>query len=841
MEYFCCTDARRNEVMEHPTLNGIDFLEVLDNPADPLPLRQTTLYVHFLKDIVPDSLTEKNVIIEGGERIKDIKVTAVTIGLILSPPASPLSPLSPPLPDVQKILVVQVEAAGDFSTYTLKLIEDAANSDAPSGYDPVLSAVDFSFKVLCGNDFDCLPQYTCVPDPVPPPELNYLAKDYASFRQLMLDRLTLLMPQWKERNVADEGIALVELLAYVGDYLSYQQDAIATEAYLGTARKRISVRRHARLIDYFMHDGCNARTWAHIELAAGITGLLLEKENSEGITRILTRTSAVPPAFRSDSPEFRNAMNEGTLVFELMHDIMLDHRHNRMELYTWKESQCWLPQGATSATLTGDLSALQKGMVLIFVEVLGPKTGEPGDADPRHRHPVLLTDVRVIEDPLDAQPVTIVRWQTADALPFPLCISAKNEKGDFPNVSVALGNNVLVDHGMTTEFPLEPVPAPKLTITRSSADPCVIPKTDTVPLRYRPRLKFGPVTQTAPYQQGSAQAMMQWSMRDVLPAIRLLEAGSPHSWEPQRDLLNSNGSDLHFVVEVETDGTACLRFGDDLLGKLPASETAFTVRCRIGNGIAGNIGIQPKVYLVSDDADITGGTEKITAVSMPLPAAGGMDQESIQAVRQKAPNAFRKQERAVTLEDYESVSKQVGLNVQRSAATFRWTGSWRTVFLTVDRLGGEEISEDFETQMRQGLERYRMAGHDLEVNSPIYVSLEIEMKICVNEHYFRTDVQAALLQVFSNRALPQGGLGVFHPDNFSFGQTVYLSPLYAAAQRIPGVDGVEITKFNRQGRTDSGPLDKGELSLSRLEIARLDNDLNFPEHGVFKLIMNGGK
>ena len=58
------------------------------------------------------------------------------------------------------------------------------------------------------------------------------------------------MPDWQERHVPDLGIALVEVLAYVGDYLSYYQDAVATEAYLDTARRRISVRRHARLVDY---------------------------------------------------------------------------------------------------------------------------------------------------------------------------------------------------------------------------------------------------------------------------------------------------------------------------------------------------------------------------------------------------------------------------------------------------------------------------------------------------------------------------------------------------------------------------------------------------------------
>ena len=81
-----------------------------------------------------------------------------------------------------------------------------------------------------------------------------------------------------------------------------------------------------------------------------------------------------------------------------------------------------------------------------------------------------------------------------------------------------------------------------------------------------------------------------------------------------------------------------------------------------------------------------------------------------------------------------------------------------------------------------------MAGHDLEVDRPRYVSLEIEMHVCVKPDYFRADVKEALLELFSNRLLPDGRLGAFHPDQFTFGQTVYLSPLIAAAQAVPGVD-----------------------------------------------------
>src|SRR5262249_56085651 len=93
----------------------------------------------------------------------------------------------------------------------------------------------------------------CPPETAPPLQLDYLAKDYASFRRLMLDRMAALAPSWRERHAADLGITLVEVLAYATDYLSYRQDAVATEAYLGTARRRTSIRRHARLVDYRMH------------------------------------------------------------------------------------------------------------------------------------------------------------------------------------------------------------------------------------------------------------------------------------------------------------------------------------------------------------------------------------------------------------------------------------------------------------------------------------------------------------------------------------------------------------------------------------------------------------
>jgi predicted phage baseplate assembly protein len=332
---------------------------------------------------------------------------------------------------------------------------------------------------------------------------------------------------------------------------------------------------------------------------------------------------------------------------------------------------------------------------------------------------------------------------------------------------------------------------------------------------------------------------MRQAVRDLLPSGLELESslrGKTDTWSVRRDLLlDSHAGDKHFVVEVEADDAATVRFGDDHFGERPEPTTEFTATYRIGNGVGGNIGADALAHIVTD--------LPVTRVRNPLPARGGVEPESVDDVRARAPAAFRTQERAVTREDYAAITQRRS-DVQRAAATFRWTGSWHTVFLTVDRLGGLAVDDPFRADVRRHVERYRMAGYDLEVDRPRFVSLEIAMHVCAKPDYFRSDVKAALLEVFSRRDRPGGRRGLFHPDEFTFGQTVYLSRLYAAAQAVPGVASVHITKFQRQGQTGpSAPpsLSEGKIALGRLEVARLDNDPNFPEHGVFHLDVGGGK
>lgn len=872
MIYFCCDDERRrNAVRAHATLNGIDFLDVVDNLLDPLSKRQRTLRIHFLKALTPGLITKKNIRIDGGDRIQNVKATKTSLDVTNN-----------------NVLIVEVSARGDFSTYTLRIVKDANNTEPPQNFDPILSTIDFSFKVACPSDFDCKTERICPPDANIEPEIDYLAKDYASFRQLMLDRMALLTPQWRERNTADLGLTLVELLAYVGDYLSYQQDAVATEAYLGTARRRTSVRRHARLVDYPMHDGRNSRAWVHCEVGPNGDGLTLEKGKAERTTKLLTRIPSLKDALiPQDSPAFKEALVTRPLVFELLHDKTLYRAHNKMDFYTWEARDCCLPKGSTRATLCDDVEnrlRLRTGDVLIFEERKGPQTGEEGDANPNHRQAVMLTYVHpeaeendddqtagrtpgtLVLDPLTEQPIVQIEWARADALPFPLCVSGETPFGLEDDISAALGNVILADHGMTFSdvpetqpFDLErvstslvphtvPDPNPALMASSSStSDRCTDANTKVATARYRPRLTQAPLTHAAPFlaDAPSATALTRITTQDRLRfplacvwLSNFTEGFEPETWSPIRDLLASHSNSKEFVVEIENDGTVFLRFGDDTLGSRPIEGTKFLARYRIGNGASGNVGADTLSHIVSSTlSDVSA----IIAVRNPLPAEGGIEPETIEEVRQNAPSAFRVQQRAVTPADYEEITirkelaERCDIDAQRAAGTLRWTGSWHTMFVTVDRLGGAPVNSEFETRLRGCLERFRMAGQDLEVDGPQYVSLEIEIAVCITPGYYFSDVKKALLNVFSSRVLPDNTRGLFHPDNFTFGQPVYLSSLIAAAQAVAGVDSVIVKTFQRQRIDSNDALSTGKLEIGRLEIARLNNDPNFPERGSFNI------
>ena len=880
----CKSEKRRNLVRKNH-LNGLDYVEVSDD--------QLTLTVYFLGK-APETLEKENIQIKGGKRIKDIQVKSVEIHRDEDP-------------EVDDCAHITVDKYGDFSTYTLCLIDIDTETKKPitdidafgqkqyrimHGFDSRYSCLEFSFKNCCASDLDCKSDSTCLPTLFEPPNINYLAKDYASFRQLILDRLSVTMPDWTERHVPDLGITLVELLAYVGDHLSYYQDAVATEAYLDTARKRVSVRRHVKLVDYHLHEGCNARAWVTFQVNSDVK---LKASDFYLIT-----DPAISSTNQLSNLELTNATPTPYLVFEPMvesDEIAFYLLHNKINFYTWQDEQCCLPVGATSATII-DLGTptpppsdppdecdpcavhhldepkkypldsdydlqLKPCDILIFEEVKGAKTGNAADKDPNHRCAVRLIKAERSFDALKKQLIWEIEWAVEDALPFSLCISSINKEDCslIENVSVVRGNVLLVDHGQAVNDDLGQVPLHN--VLSDCGDDCTPRETTKVAGSYQPYLPKTDITFSQPLppcisnthnccnltKHTPANVLLKQDVRKALPAISLQEVkvvenklvrANDQIWTPHFDLLYSSSKDRHFVVEIEEDRRAQLRFGQNGNGKFPEAETQFKADYRIGNGSKGNVGAESITHIVFKDSIISGIT--ITPRN-PMPAVGGTDPELTAEAKLYAPQAFRKTlARAITADDYaQIVMRDFASQVQRAAAKLRWAGSWYEVLIAIDQKGTEEVDAALLCAIRQHLCQYHRIGHDVVVAPACYVALEIALTICVKAHFLRGHVKAALLEVFSSKTCATGKQGFFHPDRLTFGGGVYLSQLVATAQAIEGVESVVVAKLQRQFEEENQEIENGILPLGPFEVAQVDNDPNYPEHGKFTLEMRGGR
>ena len=827
----CGTARRRQRVAEAQIdtgggilLNGIDHLEVIDRDAPSAELRQRLILLTFIRSDGLAALSADSFRIEGGTRVRGIRVTRLDPG-----------------PD-PRTLQLTLDRAGDYARYRLSLQLGAANPQPPANMDRMLAAIDFSFKAECPSPFDCA-------DPgVPPPPrdlgppLDYLARDYASFRQMLLDRMATTLPDWTERSPADLGVALVETLAYAADQTAWFQDAIGTEAYFGRARLRQSVLRHARLLGYAASEGCNARVAVAIEADLDRTGATPILPAG---TRLLTRPPALagdPGAVIPPDPERLEAMiGGGAIVFETLAPVhALKVARNAIRLHDWGDAACCLQPGSTSAWLVGTRAGL--GLVqgdLLVLEERIPFGGTAEDPpDPAHRQLVRLSaDPEDVHDPVMAVDLVRIEWHEGDALRFPLNLA---DQGGAPG-AVAIGNIVLADEGRTIDYGIDPLVAGADAIAIGTRrDKGLLPD-DGPGTRQRLRLAGGPMVHAAPFDPLLALPASTLVPGGGDPVAQVVLRGEGERWGAVADLLASDRFAPDIRIEPSETGAAVL-FGDGQAGRRPASLADFSARIRHGGGRRGNVGAGAIGHVVTADG------AAIAALRNPLPGTGGRDPEPVTAIRINAPQAFRIQRRAVTPADYVAAAEGYG-DVQRAFARRRWTGSWNTIFLAVDRLGGGAIDERFEAGLRDHLASRRLAGHDLQIVPPRTVALDIRLYACVCGDHYPGDVERDLLDAFSSTTARDGRPGFFHPDNFSFGDNVLLSRIIARAMAVEGVkwigmqDGGGAVRgwFGRLDQPDVDYADAAEIPIAADEVARLDNDPNYPDFGRLRFIMAGGR
>ena len=317
-------------------------------------------------------------------------------------------------------------------------------------------------------------------------------------------------------------------------------------------------------------------------------------------------------------------------------------------------------------------------------------------------------------------------------------------------------------------------------------------------------------------------------------------------WAAVEDFIDSTAADHHYRIDCDNAGFTTLRFGDGERGAAPPDGARILVDYRVGLGLAGQVAAEA---LKRFDAGLkfADPTQKIERVRNPSAAHGMRDPESLDQARLLGPYQLRVQNRAVVPADYEAclaAGVRLGdvLHVPvQSRARFRYTGSWTTVFVSVDLPERRPLAATpgLRAACEALLTAKKMAGLDVRVEDARYCPLHVRLQVEVREDHFARDVRGAVERTLVGPLAR--GLPFFGPGRFRFGQPVFLSDLYAAVTAVEGVRSVAVTRFKRLGDRYGDNEADGSIPVGALEIARCDNDPAAPENGVLFVRTCGGK
>lgn len=832
---------------------GIDFVQVVD------PCEQVTLRVFFL--------TDPRLLRPPFEDLGDPSNPPTPVGLqdvrIFSP--------RDVVPDVspaalswgedtltqRRYLELRVESPGEFTDYALRIDDKRVERS--------FNDVSFSFKAGCDSGFDCarVPN-DCVHDaPVDVP-IDYLARDFTSLSGALLDFAAQRYPNWSLPIEADTGRMLLELLAALGDELSYVQDRFNREAYLETATERRTLRRKARLVDHEIHDGCMASTLLELDVLAGVTSV------PAGARVWVQRRDAAPITF-----ELGSGLRDRGSHFA----VNAAWNHGKLKPYAWDDDERCLPAGATSVFVRNDPAnpdnpsgiGFDVAATLLWVDrwlLLREVSDDP--SRPEKQHAARVVSVEFDRDALFGIDLVRIRWADEHALPFDVDLSVLDLSGNLVPACAGESRRVHFRIGalQTGDVDTEVIEA----VERqgplfSSRDPSLLERRnacdDAVDVAVRPTIYLMTLPDTD--ASGLAFALGPAGLRASSPELRLFEVASVTApagleWDFRRSLLHDGPDDRVFTLEdgswrritafrrggielphrdYASGGGYTIRTADGQFGQLPRPGMLYRAEYRLGAGQAANVA-SGSVRALSVPGQISDLAALVSAVKNPFPVTSGVDPESHAQIKQLAPYTHALGRLfAVRPEDYGEQAETLSF-VQRAQGHFRWTGSWLSAVVAADPEGGQSLASERRIALETLLDCRRQVGREVIVSDPRYADLDLEITICVERSAFVAHVKRQALDALFGTRGARPTQGLFHPDSFTFGSPLRRSLIEARLLSVPGVHAVVDMRVRRHGVADYQSFDRLSFEVESDEVIRLENDPLRPERGSLTLLFQGG-
>ena len=310
------------------------------------------------------------------------------------------------------------------------------------------------------------------------------------------------------------------------------------------------------------------------------------------------------------------------------------------------------------------------------------------------------------------------------------------------------------------------------------------------------------VTETLGTSRGIPNAEFQLANKGVI--FRSLEITSVEGsqrvvWDYVDHLVNARPTQSAFSTYVDDKGVTHVLFGDNSAGRIPQTGVILEARYRYGIGAAANSIAAGTIDTLVGQAQPTG--MAFLNIDTPL---GGADLETVESMRFSIPRTQSVADRAVTLDDYVSLTLKVP-SVGKAMAVGQ---VYSNVTVRIAPVGGAPAVDEGQMDVvRDSVSSY--LSDKVMIGSTVYVEdvyqhddqgwedIVIDLDLYVQSGYNRSEIENRVREAI---------IDVLAFERVDFGTRIPIGLIYRTIMSVEGVDYAELKTMTSENTTDSSPV-----------------------------------
>ena len=210
-------------------------------------------------------------------------------------------------------------------------------------------------------------------------------------------------------------------------------------------------------------------------------------------------------------------------------------------------------------------------------------------------------------------------------------------------------------------------------------------------------------------------------------------------YELAQSIIDISGTSKIFLLQEITDEKYEILFGDNIFGKRLVDGNVITLSYVITNGDIAN-GVSNFTFsgrLFDNNQRVV--NTGVSAISVNNRSIGGGDIETVSSIRKYAPLKYAAQNRAVTTQDYEVMTKQIFPDTE-SVSVFGGEDlnppQYGKVFIAIKPAGGSYLSNFVKSSIISDLKNFTVAGIVPQIIDLKYLYVEVDTNVYYNTNLF---------------------------------------------------------------------------------------------------------